>query len=435
MIARDNDKLFTHDFKGQPYWWERTPPRRVDADPPGEVDVAIIGAGYTGLHAAIQTARAGHSTLVLDADAAGHGCSTRNGGHLSTSVKPSFDTLSRRYGESLARDILREGQASRDYVERFVSEENIDCDFLVPGRFHGAHSRRAFERLRRECESSHPVLETGAFVVPPSRTHSELGTNLYHGGVVYPRTASLDPGRYHRGVMDTALAAGAALVTHCPVGALDRRAGGFSLTTPRGRVEARKVIVATNGYTGETTPWHRRRVIPIGSYIIATDVIEPTLMDELFPTPRVVCDTRRMVYYYRPSPDRRRILFGGRVSLAETDPMRSAPRLRAELVRLFPALAGVRISHSWGGFVAYTFDTLMHTGCDNGLYHAMGYCGSGVGMASYLGMRIGRQAAEVRDGATAFDRIAFRTRPLYTGKPWFLAPAIAVNHALDRFAG
>ncbi len=434
MTVADKDNLFTDDFKGQPYWWDRTPPRHFESDLPGDVDIAVIGAGYTGLHAAIQAARAGHSTLVLESSAAGHGCSTRNGGHLSTSVKPTFAELSKRHGESLARDILLEGQASRDYVERFVTEEGIDCDFHVPGRFHGAHCRGAFERLRREGETPHPVLDTGAFVVPPSQTRTELGTALYHGGVVYPHTACLDPGRYHGGVTDTALATGAMLVTGCPVRTLERQAGGFTLDTARGRVNARKVIVATNGYTGEATPWHRRRVIPIGSYIIATDVVDAALMDALFPTPRVICDTRRMVYYYRPSPDRRRILFGGRVSLAETDPRRSAPRLQAELVRLFPELAGVRISHSWGGFVAYTFDTLMHTGHDNGLYHAMGYCGSGVGMASYLGMRIGRQAAEVPGGATAFDRIPFRTRPLYTGKPWFLAPAIAVNRVLDRIA-
>ncbi len=426
--------LFTDDFKGTPYWWDRTPPMPVGGEPPASADVAVIGAGYTGLHAAIQTARHGLSTVVIDTEAAGYGCSTRNGGHLSTSVKPSFDALKSRYGESLARDILREGQASRDYVEQFVRDEGIDCDFHVPGRFHGAHTRRAFESLRRECETPHPVLDTGAFVVPPADTRRELGTDLYHGGVVFPRYACLDPGRYHRGIADTATKAGATLVTGCPVREMQRHAGGFRLATPRGTVNAKRVIVATNGYTGALTPWLHRRVIPIGSYIIATDVIEPALMDRLFPTERVVCDTRKMVYYYRPSPDRRRILFGGRVSLRETDPRRSAPRLHAELVRLFPELDGVKISHSWGGFVAYSFDTLMHTGEDDGLFHAMGYCGSGVGMASYLGMRIGRKAAGAPGGDTAFDRIGFPTRPYYTGNPWFLAPAILACRLHDRYA-
>jgi glycine/D-amino acid oxidase-like deaminating enzyme len=428
-----DNTLFSPDFKPLPYWWERS--TLVDSRSqtlPEVTDVAIIGAGYTGLHAAIQTARNGLSTVVIDAEAAGFGCSTRNGGQVSTSIKPSFTELSRRHGESLATDILREGQASLDYIERFVGEESIDCDFTVAGRFHGAHTPRHFDRLARECEAGNPAFDTGAYMVTRNDQYRELGTNAYHGGMVLPRHASVDPGRYHAGILNTALNAGVQLVTHCPVEGLQRGTGGFRLTTSRGKVSATRVIVATNGYTGALTPWHRRRVIPIGSYVIATEEIPADIMDRLMPTNRVLSDTRKMVYYYRPSPDRRRILFGGRVSLGETDPRRSAPRLHAEMVRLFPELASTRVSHSWGGLVAYTFDTLMHTGHDEGLYHAMGYCGSGVGMASYLGMRIGRQAAGLDDGATAFDRIGFQTRPLYHGRPWFLAPSIVAYRLRDR---
>ena len=114
-------------------------------------------------------------------------------------------------------------------------------------------------------------------------------------------------------------------------------------------------------------------------------------MARLMPKDRIVSDTRKVVYYYRASPDGQRILFGGRVSPNETDPRISGPLLHAELVRLFPELQGTRISHSWCGFVAYTFDELAHIGQHDGLYYAMGYCGSGVGMAGYLGMRIGQQ--------------------------------------------
>jgi glycine/D-amino acid oxidase-like deaminating enzyme len=195
--------------------------------------------------------------------------------------------------------------------------------------------------------------------------------------------------------------------------------------TPKGTVTARNVVVATNGYTGTMTPWLRRRVIPIGSYIIATEPLAPELMARLMPQDRVVSDTRRVVYYYRASPDGRRILFGGRVSATETDPRNSGPKLHAELVRLFPELKGTRISHSWFGFVAYTFDELAHIGQQDGLYYAMGYCGSGVGMAGYLGMRIGQQVVGKKEGATAFDGLTFPTRPYYWGNPWFLGAAVA----------
>jgi glycine/D-amino acid oxidase-like deaminating enzyme len=197
-------------------------------------------------------------------------------------------------------------------------------------------------------------------------------------------------------------------------------------------VRAGDVVVATNGYTGAISPWLRRRVIPIGSYMIATEPIEPDLMDRLMPKNRIVGDTRKLVYYYRASPDRRRILFGGRVSHNETDPVRTAPILHADLVQIFPELAQIRISHSWMGFVAYTFNTLAHIGKHEGIYYAMGYCGSGVSMASYLGMRLGQKVLGISEAQTAFDEVTFHTRPLYTGNPWFLSTMVRYYRWCDR---
>jgi glycine/D-amino acid oxidase-like deaminating enzyme len=425
--------LFTADFKTASYWWDRSPPEDGDeAAPPADCDVGIIGSGYTGLHAAVQTARAGLSTVIFDAEAAGFGCSTRNGGQISTCIKPSFSALVRRYGETVAAEIFREGQASLDHVAGFVRDETIDCDFRIAGRFHGAHTARAFDRLAAEAEAGHPVLDTGAFLVSRSEQHHEIGAAAYHGGIVYPRHAKLDPGRYHAGLLKTARSAGAQIVSHCRVNAIERQGDHFLLHTARGVVKARHVIVATNGYTGNLTPWLRRRIIPIGSYIIATEPIAPELMDRLIPKDRIYSDSRKLVYYYRASPDRGRILFGGRVSLAETEPRLSAPRLQAELVRLFPELKGTRISHSWGGIVGFSFDTLMHCGEHDGLYYAQGYCGSGVGMAGYLGMRLGRKVAGISGGDTPFSRIPFRAPPFYSGTPWFLAPTIIAYRIRDR---
>ena len=260
--------------------------------------------------------------------------------------------------------------------------------------------------------------------MPRAEQHSELGSEIYHGGVVYPSHASVDPGRYHQGLLERVRAAGADIIAHCPVTAIESTNGGFRIRTLRGVVIARDVVIATNGYTGGLTPWLQRRVIPIGSYMIATEPIEPSLMDRLIPKNRIVSDTRKVVYYYRASPDRRRILFGGRVSLNETDPRASGPKLRADMVQIFPELASTKISHSWCGFIAYTFDELMHVGRHEGMYYAMGYCGAGVGTASYFGMRIGQQVLGRAEGKTALDGLKFETRPLYYGNPWFLAPSI-----------
>ena len=199
-----------------------------------------------------------------------------------------------------------------------------------------------------------------------------------------------------------------------------------------GSVTARNVVVATNGYTGGLTPWLQRRVIPIGSYVIATEEIDSATMARIMPRDRIVSDTRKVVYYYRASPDRKRIVFGGRVSHNETDPRVSGPLLHAAMAGIFPELAQTRISHSWCGFIAYTFDELMHIGERDGLYYAMGYCGSGVGMAGYLGMRLGQKVLGRMEGATAFDDVRFQTRPFYTGNPWFLAPSILYYRWKDR---
>ncbi len=424
---------FAPDFKPAPYWWEASPrPKESPATLPASADVLVIGSGYTGLHAALQTARAGLATVVVDAEAAGFGCSTRNGGQISTSVKPSFATLTQRYGEALAIAILKEGQASLDHVSEFVRSEGVDCDFGVVGRFHGAHTRALYDKLERDCRTSHPAFETGAYLVPRERQHAELGTDAYWGGVVFPRHASVDPGKYHAGLLNVVRGAGAHIQGHCRVTDLVRARPGFEVSTTAGRIRSGKVIVATNGYTGPLTPWHQRRIIPIGSYVIATEAIPRETMDRLFPTNRILSDTRKLVYYYRPSPDRTRVLFGGRVSLQETDPRKSGPKLLAELVRLFPELAGLRISHSWAGIVAFTFDSLMHCGEDDSLFHATGYCGSGVGMAGYLGSRVGKAAAGLEKDLGPFSKIPFQSRPLYTGNPWFLAPSVALYRLRDR---
>jgi len=193
-------------YQDSPYWWDHTPrPILADIEIPRKVDVAIVGSGYTGLHAAIQTARNGRETLVLEAEQAGWGGSSRNGGQVSTSIKPNFTELSRRFGQEHARAILQEGENALEWVGRFVQEEGIDCDYLKVGRFHGAHTHGQYQLLKRQIKLNPENFERETQLVTPAKQHEEIGSDYYHGGLLFPNHASLDPALYHQGLLDCAL--------------------------------------------------------------------------------------------------------------------------------------------------------------------------------------------------------------------------------------
>jgi len=425
--------LFAPDYKDMPYWWEAAPrPATPDRAPPRQADIVIVGSGYTGLSAALVAARAGRDTLVLDAEAAGWGCSSRNGGQVSTSIKPGYDDLAKLHGPERAFAIRKEGKTALAWIGDFIRTEGIDCDWQVVGRFHAAHNPVQYEKLARDTANQPKGLEVEAHMVTKAGQHREIGSDYYHGGVVFPAHAALDPAKYHSGLFQKAIAAGATVIGNCPVTRIERGGDGFTVSTPRGEIAARNVAICTNGYTASVTPWMRRRVIPIGSYIIATEKLPLELTSTLMPTNRVMSDTRKLVFYYRLSPDKTRMLFGGRVAYKENDPRVSAPRLHDWMSKIFPQLGSAKISHSWVGFVAYTFDTLPHLGQQDGLYYAMGYCGSGVSLASYFGWRLGHKIIGSAEGKTSLDGLDFQTRPFYTGDPWFLAASIAYYKWRDK---
>jgi glycine/D-amino acid oxidase-like deaminating enzyme len=421
------------DLKQSALWLDDVDPWPAEEIPlPSTVDVMIIGAGYTGLNAALETARGGLSTLVIDAGMPGAGCSTRNGGQISTSVKPSLAALTARFGADHARAIREEGATALRWIEERIQQEQINCNFVRCGRFHAAHTPAHYQQLLKDADV---LSKEGIAVraVPRAQQQQELGTSVYHGGLVFPEHASLHPARYHRGLLERATQAGAAVIPYCAAVTIERTGSGFLITTERGPTRAAQVIVATNGYTGSVTPWLQRRTIPIGSYIIATEPLPTALMQKLFPSNRIASDTCKVVYYYRASPDRQRVVFGGRVSAGEIDHQLSALRLKDQMCRLFPELRDAAITHSWSGKVAYSFDELTHTGSHGGVHYALCYCGSGVSMASYLGMRSGQKVLGLEQGKTAFDDLPFPTRPLYTGNPWFLPPVVAWYRLRDRW--
>ena len=429
-----------------PWWWEDVP---RESDPQGlgqsvelpeSIDVLVVGSGYTGLNAALVAARAGKSVLVLDAEALGFGCSSRNGGQISRSVDASVETLTKRHSKDLALRIHREGQASLNWIDSFINQEQLDCDFSRCGHFDAAHNSSALERLKRAVATEQDEFKTGAQIIDRVDQHRYIESDAYVGGIFYPEHASLHPAKYHQQLLALVKAAGALTIGYCPVLNIEgdgSNGTAYQVSTPLGTVNTGQVVIATNGYSDKSSPWLQRRVIPIGSYMIATQEIDPNILSQLMPSQSTICDSRKVVYYYRKSQDGKRVIFGGRVSSAEIHPSQSAPLLKAELNRLLPALSQYKVSHSWSGTVAYTFDEIAHIGQHQGRHYAMGYCGSGVGMSSYLGMKLGHQVLASIDKCpnqqpSAFSETKFQTRPFYTGNPWFLAPSVAYYRLRDK---
>lgn len=416
-----------------PYWWKDISYPTCAARPPASTDLLIIGSGYTGLSAAIEAMRLGMAVTIIDQGAMGAGGSSRNGGQVSDGMKPSLEKLSRRLGAEIADRIYRDAYDSVHHLRRLIRENNLDVDYQPCGRFLGAHSEKQFRIISEFVERSAAHSPYRFSVIRARDQKSEIDTNRYFGGVVNHDLFAVHPAKLHHALLSQALAMGATVVEHCRALSIKKHGLGFRTDTSEGTVASHHTLVASNGYTSSVFPWGRRRIIPIGTYMLATDELTPEQQDTLIPNGRNVIDSKKIVVYFRYSPDRKRLLFGGRAALSEASPQACLPRLYGMMTDIFPQLDGIGVTHNWHGMVGYTFDHMPHIGCQDGIHFALGYCGSGIAMSNYYGHRIARQIAGLQEPAPAIYNLPFKTAPLYTGTPWFLAPSIIYYQMMDTY--
>jgi glycine/D-amino acid oxidase-like deaminating enzyme len=405
---------------------------------PERVDVAVIGAGFTGLSAARTLAKRGATVAVLEAETIGWGASSRNGGMVLTGLKLGVNKLIARYGRERARRMYAASVASMDCVEQLVRDESIDCDFSRCGHLEVACKQKHFDDYARQVEVIAREFNHQLRTVPRNGLQTEIGSSIYYGGMVDEASAGLNPARYVAGLARAATKAGAEIFEGTRVEKIEREARqaalGWRVTTSRGILPACDVFVGTSGYTGAATPVLRKKIVPIGSYIIATEVLPAALGRELSPRNRMIYDSKNYLYYYRLTPDNR-MLFGGRAAFfPETgDSIRkSADILRRGMIEVYPQLRDVRVEYVWGGTLDFAFDIMPHAGQMDGIYYAVGYAGHGVAMATWQGQKIAVLIAGEKP-ENPFVDIPFPGAPLglYSGRPWFLPFAGAWYKFLD----
>lgn len=434
MDAMAATPKLNRDYERRAYWHATMPPLhdRSGRQLPDTVDVAIVGGGYTGVAAARKLAIQGAKAVLLEARTLGWGASTRNGGIAHPGFKWGPRTLAKRWGPETARAIYRESMEALELVFGLIRDNDIDAELRPSGWLELAWAPSHFEDFAHEAEA---LTEFGARaqVVDKDRLREEIGTDAYHGGLAIDPGGVLHPAKWFAGLVGLAERAGADLHEGTPVlGIRRQRDGRFVVETGRGAILARDVLVATNGYTDGAAPSVRRRIVPIGSYIIATEPLPADLAHELSPTGRAYFDTKNFLSYWHVSADRR-LIFGGRVSFIPTSVDRTARLLFRRMLDIHPQVADYRVEYSWGGKVAMTFDRMPHIGRLGGVMHAVGYSGTGVLMSTYLGTR----AAEWLGGGEPPElaKLRFPIVPVpYEGRPWFLPAIGEVFRMQDRLA-
>jgi len=415
------------------YWLDTAPPLRSASAGPldGRVDVAVIGGGFTGLSAALALAKRGASVAVLEAGRIGGGASGRNGGQVNTGVAQDFAALVAQLGVVKARACYQAYAAAVDTVERLIREEQIDCDYLASGKLKLASKPHHFEHLEKTAEVIRREVDTNIELIGRDRIRSEVQSDSFFGGLLQRHGGQMHMGKFTVGLADAAARHGAKLYENAAVSAIEKDgAGGYRIVSARGEVRAKQVLVATGPSRQGPFGWYRRRMAPVGSFIVVTEPLPDALVQQVFPNRRAYTTTRLMHNYFRVTPDSR-LLFGGRARFTASEQpsdAKSGRILQDGLAAMFPALAQARIDYCWGGLVDITADRLPHAGQHDGIYFSMGYSGHGTQMSTHMG-QVMADVMDGRESANPWREFEWPAIPFHTGKPWFL-PLVGAYYSI-----
>ena len=409
-------------IKNEPYWWSDAKPDFIDqVEWSSNADVLIVGAGYTGLSAALTLLDSGLKVIIIDKEIAGFGASSRNGGITSGKIKPSIRELKGKFGLDLSKQIVEEGNLARKDLYDFIKKEKIDCDLKINGMFVGATSKKGLENQKKEIDFNFRSIGIENKIIEKKDVPDFIESNKYVGGIFDKRIGSIHPAKLVKSMIHLVQKKGGLIFDKTTFKKSERNGKKFYIWTNKGLVKSNHLIIATNAYTDKNIPWLRKKLIPVISEMISTCEIGNNRVNSLMPKLTTFGEALNLFYYFRPSPDGKRILIGGRrVKYNNENPTK---KLKSGLLEIFPGLNDIEISNHWYGFVTFPVDQLPKLVMHEGIIYAAGYCGSGTVWSRWFG----KKAAEIIlnfETKSAFYNIPFRKIPFYNGYPWFVPVAI-----------
>ena len=403
--------------------------RHAPLDSTITVDVCVIGGGLTGISTALNLAERGHSVAVLEASKVGWAASGRNGGQLIAGFACGIDAFAQYLPEEDVKRIWALGQETLDIVRMRVEKHRIDCD-LTSGYLTAANKPRDVDALRHARDDAATRFGYDRLrYIERDALGQYVQSSRYLGGLFDPDSGHLHPLNYTLGLARAASAAGARIFEDSCVIALRRENGHHVVQTERGTVHAQFVVLACNTYLNTLAPAVARKIMPVGTYVVATEPLGEARARALMPAQAAICDTRFALDYFRPAPDGR-VLWGGKVSYSTRAPRHLGEAMRRDMLKTFPQLADVKIDYAWGGFVDITMNRAPHFGrIEPTIYFAQGFSGHGVNTTGLAGKLI----AEAIDGqASRFDLFGKIHHRDFPGGATLRTPALVLAMAWYR---
>lgn len=399
-----------------------------------ETDVVIIGAGFTGLATSYYLNKQGVKTIVLEKNSVGWGASGRNAGMLLTGYKESIPSIAKKWGIDDARGFINLSLDGINLVAQIVKDHDIECSLSHCGSMTAAYKPKHFDRIKRNHEYMNSTFNYPTILVDKDQLKDELGSSLYHGGLIDPHSHSFHPLNYAIGLADVVEELGGVIFEQTEVTSIKKGEQKVTVNTPNAKITAKEIVIATNGYTTNINKKLTKSIIPIGSYIIATEKLPEKVVKQLIPKNRMISDTKNFLYYFRLTTDNR-ILFGGRVSFngQENDALFEA--LRENMIEVFPSLKDYKVDYRWGGLVGFTRDFFPHIGIlEDGTHFALGYCGHGASMSTLMGKLIAANVLDSNRERSRLEKLPLKTVPFHGQRAMILSLAGVYYQILDQIS-